>query len=375
MWGEIQSTHFERALWDWLDTVISELGCLSVLDWPGQTEISLAESLRASLYIVIRDRFEGSAEHQKRAPSRATKQYVLQSRVKRALKHLGPRLAYAPKTPREIVFLPVTKAHFNQQMPVALKLAQLGRSLTFVTDNAWIANNVRAAGLDCVGAPLPWREQAVIARLLAWQLSLRLQAEKKPKLSPFRLKDHVFDLDDWVYEIIAKSALIAYGAYVNARNVVEILSPRLVVLGNDLTPDGRVMAHVARYEGIQSVTLMHGALDGQLDAGHVADKMLVFGNFARRALLALGLDQRRVKTCGAPNVLQEWLQLDMFAKPASLSSHGEHARIFSESSQLLQQGKQLPQVSQRLVEDYFFQHDGSASERVAHALIEECRRS
>jgi hypothetical protein len=77
--------------------------------------------------------------------------------------------------------------------------------------------------------------------------------------------------------------------------------PRAVVVGNDLTRDGRIAARLASAVGVPSFSVQHGSISGNpLHGHHAADRVLVFGENARQTLLGLGIAPERIAVTGDP---------------------------------------------------------------------------
>jgi hypothetical protein len=78
---------------------------------------------------------------------------------------------------------------------------------------------------------------------------------------------------------------------------------RVLVVGNDLTLEGRSACLVARARGAPTACLMHGAVTGSpLQGHHLTDRFLVYGNASRDTVVRLGLSECRVAIVGAPQV-------------------------------------------------------------------------
>jgi len=97
------------------------------------------------------------------------------------------------------------------------------------------------------------------------------------------------------------------GLYLGARRALSLLRPRVVVVGNPILPDGRIVAAIARAMGARVVSIQHGT-PGQrnpLWQSVRLTRMLTWGEQGRTALLSSGVTSERITVVGAP-----WLGSD-----------------------------------------------------------------
>jgi len=94
---------------------------------------------------------------------------------------------------------------------------------------------------------------------------------------------------------------LAAEAIANARAALAAFRPKVLVVGNDLTAEGRAGCRVAAAEGVPSAAFMHGSISGdRLQRYHIADLIGVYAPAHRQVLVQHGLDARRIAVCGAP---------------------------------------------------------------------------
>lgn len=101
-------------------------------------------------------------------------------------------------------------------------------------------------------------------------------------------------LDVW----LDKTLLAAMGT----RRLMDQYSPRVVLVGNPYTHVGRVAMQVARGRSVPTTAVEHGTIFPNDPAWHDCpiDKMFVWGEPSRRALLTNGLSDRQIAVTGAP---------------------------------------------------------------------------
>jgi UDP-N-acetylglucosamine 2-epimerase len=111
------------------------------------------------------------------------------------------------------------------------------------------------------------------------------------------------DVESAVRSTVINLLPLTCEAVANAHAALETLGARLLVVGNDLTLEGRAGCRVARLQGIPTATFMHGNITGDpLQARHSVDRILVFGNIHRDELVQRGYPRERIVVCGAPSM-------------------------------------------------------------------------
>ena len=89
----------------------------------------------------------------------------------------------------------------------------------------------------------------------------------------------------------------------NARMTIETFQPKVLVVGNDLTVEGRAGCRVATMRGVPTGLFMHGSITGDvLQALHCADRIMVYGSVHRRELIEQGVAPDRIVVCGRTNL-------------------------------------------------------------------------
>jgi hypothetical protein len=85
------------------------------------------------------------------------------------------------------------------------------------------------------------------------------------------------------------------------QNILEHFSPRAVVPGYDITPEGRLLSLMAKKSKIPSYCIMHGSITGEpLDTMHIVDHFCLFGEAAKRDLINKGVSDKQLVVTGAP---------------------------------------------------------------------------
>ncbi len=208
------------------------------------------------------------------------------------------RLSQTP-APAEVVFWPRMGNHSDGQVPVAKALQQMGHSASFVVDNPMRLAQLHYGEIKGVYHRAAWSPAIQQARRHARKLTRILDADPGRALPPFagtpeKVLVHCL-------RAILKSELARVAEIIAAANeVVRTIKPRIVVVGNDLTLEGRTVALCMRGHGIKSACLMHGNLSAEVEhARHVVDRYFVFGNTSRNVLLSCGAAPTQVEVTGA----------------------------------------------------------------------------
>ena len=150
------------------------------------------------------------------------------------------------------------------------------------------------------------------------------------------------------------------------RAALDTMQPKVVVVGNDLTVEGRVACRVAAQRGIPTAVLMHGTITGiPLNSRHCAERIFVFGDTHRRELMELGIAGERIVVSGDPNLdgrprqggrihpdLKSRLQLRddqpwilvTTSGPGHRISHGHHEQVIASLGRLAAALPEVPLV-------------------------------
>ena len=92
-------------------------------------------------------------------------------------------------------------------------------------------------------------------------------------------------------------------AIATTRAAIDTIRPRALVVGNDLTIEGRAACRVAVRREVPTAVFMHGSIAAEpLHSLHCADRMLVYGPVHREQLINQGLAPEQVVVCGATHL-------------------------------------------------------------------------
>jgi hypothetical protein len=219
----------------------------------------------------------------------------------RVARHAARARALAAKVVRaDFVFAPVEPTHLQQMLPVAVALRELGASCIFITNRPRLIEALSAAGERPVFSPGSWPGEVSAARARAAAAARTFLALPEPALP--QLEDVPADrLVAILRSTISQHLAMVYESEAVFRRIAGEISPRAIVVGNDLTIEGRVFALCGRRAGIASAAIAHGTASGHpFDSCHVVDQFLLFGEQSRRDLIGAGAAPEQLVVCGAP---------------------------------------------------------------------------
>lgn len=110
-------------------------------------------------------------------------------------------------------------------------------------------------------------------------------------------------LTEPVGKAIVDSLPLVSESIANARLALDRLRVKVLVVGNDLTLEGRAGCLVAARQGVPTAMFMHGSISADpMQGRHLADRVLVYGATHRQELVQQGIAAQRIVVCGAPNL-------------------------------------------------------------------------
>jgi len=182
-----------------------------------------------------------------------------------------------------IVFFPVEVTHLKQMIPVSDRLDE--KEFIYITNRLAIYNQLRKKGIAC---RMTYKEKGSSSTDFDY-LTLG------KGFIPEKLKNEwaafcKIQIDDRYFKLEKEISC-----------AMEILNPQKVIVGYDITPEGRLCAHVCRRLGILSISIQHGSVVGEpLDTEHIVETYLVYGERAKAYLTSVNRNQTSFEVFGAP---------------------------------------------------------------------------
>lgn len=177
----------------------------------------------------------------------------------------------------KVIFWPVEPTHIKVQMPVARVITSGNGDHLFVCNRYKVFTELTKEGFSPVYLQKLFRLGDQRIRRDYARLKRTLSALDTVKIPEFPI-----NRDPSTIWLVIKSALYVHmlpivKTVLLTERLLEVMSPDVLVVGNDLTLEGRIACAKARSSGIPSVCLMHGNAFGPLHKYHVVDRFLAFG--------------------------------------------------------------------------------------------------
>ena len=208
----------------------------------------------------------------------------------------------APVRPADVVLWTRDITHTVNMLPVAAALRERGTACGILACQANIFNELRERNVEAVYTLGAWPQIVRNARREGARRAKRLAAFGRWPVPEIPLAEI---LERAVRTTTIRQLPQVSEAIANARATLDNFGCRVLVVGNDLTIEGRAASRVAAMRDIPTAVFMHGTITGgPLHALHYADRLLVFGDSQRRELVHLGVADERIVVCGAPSLDQ-----------------------------------------------------------------------
>jgi hypothetical protein len=218
------------------------------------------------------------------------------------LKHalMARRAAWksALPAPADVLLWPREVTHSAVFRPLLGALAVEGMSARLLACQPKTFMGVRRLDPFAVFAPAAWPRAIRAARRDGLARARQLAARGPWQLPPLGTA-RPENLEPIVRELVVRSLAEVAAVGATARCAIDTMRPKVLVVGNDLTLEGRVACRVARARGVPTAVFMHGVIAGEpLHALHCADRVLVYGPIHREQLLRQGVPAERIVVCG-----------------------------------------------------------------------------
>lgn len=204
-------------------------------------------------------------------------------------------------SPTTVVFWPRELTHIQSQLPVAAALKNLGTSFAFLACQPKIVRRLAEKGVQSAYAIKVWPNARVAGFRHGHRLAQTLATAPEVSLPEFPTL------------VEQQKLLLIFGSIISnllpkvceslefARLLLAKKTTRVLVVGNDLTVEGRAASMFAKDNGVSTACLMHGSISGEpLHGYHCVDRLIVYGNDAKRELIQQGVLGERLAVCGAP---------------------------------------------------------------------------
>ncbi len=211
------------------------------------------------------------------------------------------RLA-TPPTAADFLLWSRDFTHANVLVPVARALASQGAKCQWLACQPRAVEELLSCGVQTAYTVAAWPEVARAARRAGAQRARELSRTQHWNLPDF---DEVpgSNLEHPLRDAICTMLPIVAEAVANSQEALRRVQPKALIVGNDLTIEGRAGCRVAETQGVRTAVFMHGSISGiPTQSHHCTDRIFVFGEFHRHELLERGIPDQRIVVCGDPKL-------------------------------------------------------------------------
>lgn len=138
------------------------------------------------------------------------------------------------------------------------------------------------------------------------------------------ISEIINDFDNKIFDFIKYCIVDDYMKIKNlSLEIIDKIRPKKIVVGYDITKEGRVISNIAKSRNILTFCIQHGSISGEpLDSIHIVDNYILYGKRAKNYLLKIGNNIKSLKVFGAPyleNILIDKKEESSYAKILDLN--------------------------------------------------------
>lgn len=291
------------AVLNWLDELrpaMRTASCAELLDFDG---LDALDVLLSPLYLAALNTLRSGGRESRPAAGRLVgrlRDWAYHRKI--AWRQRIAARHSAPVRPADVVLWTRDITHTVNMLPVVAALRERGTACGILACQANIFNELRERNVEAVYTLGAWPQIIRKARREGARRAKRLASCGRWPVPPFEIP-LAESLERAVRTTTIRQLPQVSEAIANARAALDYFGCRVLVVGNDLTIEGRAASRVAAMRGIPTAVFMHGTITATpLHALHCADRLLVFGDSQRRELVHLGIADERIVVCGAPSL-------------------------------------------------------------------------
>ncbi len=286
----------------WCDEAFAALNqseWASLLDVAG---VSVLEALRQELVLRTRDHLRGKPQGGRQPWWKRSleqgRQLAYRVKIDRHERRAAAKSAAVQKA--DVVIWPRDPTHYRGQLPVYRALGERGTSVSVFACNPAIFDQVRAQDVPVISPRAAWPEALAAARRDGRKAARELARLGSASTSFPTLGDTRQLAASW-HATLVRFLPFVHEAVVNCQQLCERTGARVILVGYDITVEGRTACLLAPRYGARTACLMHGSMaSSPLHYCHLAEYWMVYGEQARRQLMAYGMSEERISVCGAP---------------------------------------------------------------------------
>ena len=270
-----------------------------VIDFDG---IDGADVLLSPLYSAVLNRLRTDPVAQEPDTTRFQQLRATGYRLKTIWQEKRAARQSSPPSPADVVCWTRDLTHTANLLPVAAALAEQQISCRLMACQPRTFQALHLRNSDALYSLGAWPTVVEKGRREGVSRAGQLARMGPCELPPFPGRVEV-NLEKVVFDTMVRMLPLVSEAIANTYAALDVLRARVLVVGNDLTLEGRAGCLVSAARGVPSAVFMHGSITGDpLHTQHCADRVLVYGAGNRQELMHQGLSDERIIVCGAPHL-------------------------------------------------------------------------
>ena len=216
----------------------------------------------------------------------------------------------------DLLLFPTEPTHLIRHLPIAKILSEKGCQFAFVTNKVEIFKLLKNEGFNVSFLKTGYRKNSQIEKKIS---DLCEELKKINLISPTQtIDENVVDFIFLRLQFLFPRVLFSFHEIMQ---YLETMKPRVVMVGNDITVEGRFTTKLCKVLGIRTASIMHGSVAGEpLDGYHIVDNFFLFGKASQDYLTKLGLSDKNLIVTGDPHI-DNVIDLEKTCHPQIKSEH------------------------------------------------------
>jgi hypothetical protein len=197
-----------------------------------------------------------------------------------------------------IVFYPVEPTHLRQMLSISNQLPN--DTFIYITDRINIYNQLNQQGIKCLMIPIisVYSHKIFDYKALGESVIPPKWTNEWASFCRHQVETRYSSLEISISEAIRK------------------LNPLKLIIGYDITPEGRISVNICKSLNIESICIQHGSIAGEpLDGEHIVQSYLLYGEQAKEYLEGIGNNSNSLKVFGAPYLDKQIFESEKDTKP------------------------------------------------------------
>jgi len=188
----------------------------------------------------------------------------------------------------KIVFFPVEPTHVRQMLPVSNQLVK--SDYLYITDRLRIYVMLAELNIKCLLIPVAYGHKKFEFDYLTLGKGFipNKLSEKWQLFCEYQIENRFDEIE------------------LSISNAIDLLQPLKLVIGYDITAEGRFCVKYCNKIKIPTYCIQHGSIAGEpLDGEHIVDNYILYGDQAKDYLIKIGNKPEILKVFGAPYLNDE----------------------------------------------------------------------